>query len=490
MLYNRFFFWSQENRVLSNVASLPVQSDNSGKILTTDGTDANWTDDITLNNITTTKLHIYENNGTVASNNDGSIVLEHNNTGGRSSIVFKSNDADDFAAVEYDSQMGSSGDKGVLRLIICNDNDDTSGAEDEIRFKIGSTSNDNFVFTSNGLSINKSADPAEALDVEGNITATGNLTVAGTLDVNGATTIDGQLHIQSTADASLTAGTGALVIGDTAGAHTSIDSNEIMARNGSSTSTLHVQNNGGRINIGGSAVGSGLNTNQGFQVFVENAETTGGSRRAKGSMKINVLATSNGAAGPGYVTIGRKWGACHIENDGYATTFQHGEDSNNNRYWFYNTSVQFSKTNTVTLGVSNYRWSTIYSVNSLNTSSDIRDKKDVYDIDLGLEFINKLRPVTYKWDLRNSTRITDRIHMGLIAQEIKTALGDNASNLGLWCHDPAEEPSEENPEGSIDSQSLRYEELIAPMVKAIQELSAENKTLQARLTALEQQINQ
>jgi len=119
----------------------------------------------------------------------------------------------------------------------------------------------------------------------------------------------------------------------------------------------------------------------------------------------------------------------------------------------------------------------------LSTSSDIRDKKDVYDIDLGLEFINKLRPVTYKWDLRNNDRVTDRVHMGLIAQEVATALGDNASNLGLWCHDPAEEPSEENPEGTIDQQSLRYGELIAPMVKAIQELSSKVTLLEQRLAA-------
>src|SRR5699024_2236228 len=45
----------------------------------------------------------------------------------------------------------------------------------------------------------------------------------------------------------------------------------------------------------------------------------------------------------------------------------------------------------------------VYAFNAVQTRSDERDKKDIKDSDLGLEFINKLRPVKYKWNLRDGS---------------------------------------------------------------------------------------
>ena len=77
--------------------------------------------------------------------------------------------------------------------------------------------------------------------------------------------------------------------------------------------------------------------------------------------------------------------------------------------------------------------------------------------------------------------------MGFVAQEVATALGDEAVNRGLWINSPSVPIDPEDPEGeqTDERQGLRYHQLIAPMVKAIQELSATVQTLTDRIEALE-----
>ena len=108
-------------------------------------------------------------------------------------------------------------------------------------------------------------------------------------------------------------------------------------------------------------------------------------------------------------------------------------------------------------------------------SSDVRIKKNIENSDLGLSFINALRPVRFKkkapseypvefesYDENKTTRNKpDFINYGFIAQEVKEAM-DSAghSEFPVWS---------ENRDGM---QSLGETELITPLVKAIQELSA------------------
>jgi len=74
----------------------------------------------------TNKFHIYETVGTVATINNGTIVLEHGNVGGSSSIMFKStvNPSTDFAHITYSedgSGNGTSNENGLLTIGIQND---------------------------------------------------------------------------------------------------------------------------------------------------------------------------------------------------------------------------------------------------------------------------------------------------------------------------------------------------------------------------------
>ena len=71
-------------------------------------------------------LHITETMGTEASATDGTIILEHGNAGGESSIIFKSaaNSGSDYGYIKYQddgSGNGSGNDNGLLTLGVEND---------------------------------------------------------------------------------------------------------------------------------------------------------------------------------------------------------------------------------------------------------------------------------------------------------------------------------------------------------------------------------
>jgi hypothetical protein len=141
---------------------------------------------------------------------------------------------------------------------------------------------------------------------------------------------------------------------------------------------------------------------------------------------------------------------------------------------------------TYNLGSASIQWSQIYLVNNPIVSSDQNYKTDIVDSNLGLDFVNALRPVSFKLT-HTDGREGVRTHYGLIAQEVESVLGDDASDTAIW----TKETIEASPEVPADEylpgqpaveehgkQGLRYDELISPMIKAIQELTT-------RLTALE-----
>lgn len=106
--------------------------------------------------------------------------------------------------------------------------------------------------------------------------------------------------------------------------------------------------------------------------------------------------------------------------------------------------------------------------------SDRRIKKDIKDITLGLDFVNSLRPVSYKL-------IADETGMqgfGFIAQEVQEVLQDDTTILSHL------EPEREH--GDIKGINVvHYESFIAPLTKAIQELSAKVTELETKLNLLE-----
>jgi len=89
----------------------------------------------------------------------------------------------------------------------------------------------------------------------------------------------------------------------------------------------------------------------------------------------------------------------------------------NNSCFGYNADPSTSGvSNEITLGnasVSTLRCNTT----SITSLSDARDKKDVEDANIGLDFINDLRPVKFVWDTRDGAK-KDIKEVGFIAQEL------------------------------------------------------------------------
>ena len=83
--------------------------------------------------------------------------------------------------------------------------------------------------------------------------------------------------------------------------------------------------------------------------------------------------------------------------------------------------------------------------------SDARHKSDIRDLDLGRDFVMALRPVSFTVNVGDG-----RTDMGFLAQEIEALLGDGYGVLGIGA----------DPDRTL---SLRYTDLIAPLVKAVQE---------------------
>lgn len=145
--------------------------------------------------------------------------------------------------------------------------------------------------------------------------------------------------------------------------------------------------------------------------------------------------------------------------------------------------------NSYTWGASGARWSAIWAANGTIQTSDARTKTDVADASLGCDFIMSLRPVSYKWIVGSNDISTEggevvitpqpgvRTHWGFIAQEVKTAADAAGVDFGGWVLSDKDNPESE--------QALRYDQFVAPMVKAIQELKAELDAAKARIAALE-----
>ena len=125
--------------------------------------------------------------------------------------------------------------------------------------------------------------------------------------------------------------------------------------------------------------------------------------------------------------------------------------------------------NSIVLGNSSI--SAIYAkVTSITAISDRRRKKDIkaLDADLGLDFIEKLKPVSYRFNDGDETE-----RYGFIAQDLEQALPASL-------HDTIERSEPEHGLALIERQNdkdrtyrVSYGELFAPIVKSIQEQQQE-----------------
>lgn len=150
---------------------------------------------------------------------------------------------------------------------------------------------------------------------------------------------------------------------------------------------------------------------------------------------------------------------------------------------------------------------TTYVYGTVQNRSDARDKADIRDTELGIEFIMGLRPVDGRWDMRDDyfeeyeqqvgidenaqpvfethvrkipkdgSKKRERFHHWFIAQEVKELCDSLGVEFGGY--------QDHSVNGGCDVLSLGYDEFIPPMTKAIQQCWQRMDELEKRIAALE-----
>ena len=122
-------------------------------------------------------------------------------------------------------------------------------------------------------------------------------------------------------------------------------------------------------------------------------------------------------------------------------------------------------------------------------ASDKRDKTDVESLNMGLDFINKLEPITYRWDKRSKysddqsvtpdgAHKEEQLDVGFLAQDVEALEKeygydfDNKTNLTTQL-------SEDN-----QMYGLKYSKFVPMLVKSIQELTTQVEMLKTEVATL------
>lgn len=127
-------------------------------------------------------------------------------------------------------------------------------------------------------------------------------------------------------------------------------------------------------------------------------------------------------------------------------------------------------------------WTNLYIDAGPTSCSDRNYKKNISQETLGLDFVNALVPITYEWDQAKGKNLKGTFH-GVLAQEVEQALIDVGVDPGKF----AGVDKTTQDDGKL-WYGFMYDQLLGPMVKAIQEMDAENKLLKSEVTALELRV--
>jgi trimeric autotransporter adhesin len=130
------------------------------------------------------------------------------------------------------------------------------------------------------------------------------------------------------------------------------------------------------------------------------------------------------------------------------------------------------------VGEAAFRWQAIYAVAGSINTSDEREKTEIKETTLGLDFIKDLKPVSYKWidgEQQNKGK-DEREHQGLIAQQVAETVekhGIDKNNFGGLDIQKTEKYD--------DFHGMSYDQFVAPLIKAIQEQQTIIDDLKSRL---------
>ena len=144
-------------------------------------------------------------------------------------------------------------------------------------------------------------------------------------------------------------------------------------------------------------------------------------------------------------------------------------------------SVTPGSDNLITLGQSSRRWTAVWAVDGSINTSDARLKKNIRNLDSGLEKVRKLNAVRFQWKNDMQPGQYDRI--GLLAQDVQKVLPEVVVDHE-WRRIPDSDEMEWVP---TEHLGVKYHELIPVLIDAIQEQQEMIDTMQEEINQLKNQ---
>ena len=262
-----------------------------------------------------------------------------------------------------------------------------------------------------------------------------------------------KLQVVGGSDATL-AGGGYIVNGFTSGQNIVIDENEIMARNNGAISSLHLQRNGGALNVHYEMV-------EIYEFAVAADGKTGiGENSPTSKLHINTKPGEDGLR-------------IQVEGTTKLKVSSNGGISN------YNPATptfafQLENSNVDLRGRGRaYSW---------NTYSDDRLKSNQRSIEYGLKEVMQLQPKSY---FHHSSSTSENGDFVMVTDEKTPSIGFIAQEMHLVIPEAVSKPED----ASKDLWSMDYDKLIPVLTKAIQEQQAMIESMQLEIEALKNQIN-
>ena len=249
-------------------------------------------------------------------------------------------------------------------------------------------------------------------------------------------------------------GYSALAAATSGGSNTAVGNNALLRLNTGSYNTAIGNSSGGYITSGtdNTFVGeaSGFST------------STGINNTAVGSNALNP-----NSSGSSNVAIGKNANLNNGDNNtcvGMQTSGSTG--SNVTCLGYFAASSTSSVSNEITLGNSSVTAVRYYG--TLTSVSDVRDKTNIQPLIPGLNFINRLNPVSFDWNMRDGGKV-GVADTGFIAQDLQSCQSLTQEFIPGLVY--AENPNK---------LEASYGKLIPVLVKAIQELTARVAELEGK----------
>jgi len=392
---------------------------------------------------------------------------------GTSSIMLGDNATGTIDAANYNTGLGVD----VFAALTSGDNNTAVGFA---ALDANTTGSDNVAVGYNALTASTTATKNTAIGYSaGEAITTGDRNI--TIGYNSGKLIDEGIKNVAVGSYSLdanTTGDSNVAIGQSAlGANTTADSNVAVGGAALAANTTGANN----VAVGGNALT--LNTTGASNTAVGTsalaANTTASNNTAMGYNALGAVTTGENnvvlgfRAGQAITTGGRN--TCIGEGSGIT-----GSPSGN----------LTTESNIMCLGDDNL--GTLYCAqNSINTS-DVRDKINVNDFKGGLDWINKMNPVTYQWDRRSWYVDSDASPEDILAAKPDGSLAKPKVEVGLIAQDVLE-IEKEHGFGSDNDNSLlvdltedetrygiNYTNIVPMLINAVQELSVEVEALKQK----------